>query len=244
MSLIDLSKSFDPETVQHTNFFKPYSLLLRDWLQRLTVPGESVSVHYGKSERVWTKIVRERKNYSIVRPICSFNLKSWEVQKEHNQIPDILYSVGGNYINAKPGFYNLTYEVNFWFKYLKESDTIKYQIENSFTPQMYLMVDQPEWKKINDMPYYCCCMLKSCEEVSEGEGDKNEREIKLNMVVEMDARLPRLDRGYVAKKIEVVETFVSIVEDLEKKKSVIKDNIQDDVYLEHTLSYIKRNVSF
>jgi hypothetical protein len=89
----------------------------------------------------------ERKNYSILRPICSFNLASWELQQEHNQIPDISYNVGGNYVNSKPGFYNLTYDVSFWFKYIKESDTIKYQVEDAFTPQLYLKTENEEWKK-------------------------------------------------------------------------------------------------
>jgi len=240
--LLDLDRPIIAGDTIYTYFFRPYSLVMKRWLNTLNIPGKSINVHYGSSERIWTKLIRRRQNYAIDLPIISYQLSSWKRDENHNQPPEIIRPVGGALLNAKPGFYVINFEISFWLKYLREADIIKYQIESMFTPELYLKVTNHTWKEINGMPYWIDCRITDFSDAYELEpGDKSDRVIRMDLKIEVDAKLPYISQGSKAKKIHVVETTVGLDSNLTKKNTIIKDNIQDDTYLSGVLDYLKTN---
>jgi hypothetical protein len=242
----DLTVPHTRSDFDYVGFFRPYTQVIMDWLENLQIPGKTVHYHYGSSERIWTKIIRERHNYEIDLPVCSVNLASWEVDIKHPILPpEVQYQVGGNIINAKPAFFLLQYDITWWVKYLRETDVLKNMIHSLFTPEMYLKVENKIWKQINGMPYYIDCRIKSMKDSNELEpGDKQDRIIKLDLSIEVDAKLHYLRKGYVAKNIYLTKLGFGLDSNLEEKKQEIKDNIKDESYLENLLEYMKEKTVF
>jgi len=240
--LVDLQTPPKPDELVYSDFFKAYSVVMKKWLETIVIPGKTISVHYGSSERIWSKIIRNRRNYSIDLPICSFFLPSWKRDENHNQPPEIQRMVGGSFLNAKPGFYKLNYEITWWLKFLKETDIIKYHIESLFTPELWLKVINNTWQNVNGMPYWIACRITDFSDAYEMEpGDKADRVLKLDLKIEVDGKLSYINQGSVSKPVQKFEFDVGLGKEIDKKKELIKDNIKDDAYLEDILDYYKKH---
>jgi hypothetical protein len=235
--LVNLDSNTQTVEPVYADFFKRYSRVMGTWLQTLRIPDKTISIHYGSGERIWSKVVRNRQNYSIDLPICSYFLKSYR-KEEHNHPPEISRFASKYVLNSKPLFYKLNYEVVIWVKFLKELDVLNHQIDTSFTPQMFLEVTNKNWQSINGQKYWIDCILVSKNDAVENEpGDKTDRVVKIEMEVEVSARLPFIDKLQIANPIESVQTNFYLGNNLEEKTKEIKDNIQDDNYLNSISDY-------
>jgi hypothetical protein len=238
--LLDLEQDLTKYDPAIADFFKRYSITVGQWLESIQIPDKTISVHYGTSERIWSKIVRNRKNYSIDLPICSFCLKSYTPDENHNQPPEVKHFVSQYVQNSKPWFYKITYEISFWVKFLKEVDIINYQINSMFTPELYLQVTNDNWKSINGANYWIDCRILSKTDNIEWEpGDKEDRVSKIDMEIEVDAKLPFIKNLVIGKPIKEVQVDTALDTFLTEKKEKIKDNIQDDAYLTGILENYK-----
>jgi len=240
--LVNLKSPPTSDEKIYSDFFKAYSVVIKKWLETIFVPGKTIHVHYGSSERIWTKLIRNRRNYSIDLPICSFFLPTWKRDDAHNQPPEVQRMVGGNFLNAKPGFYKLNYDITWWMKYLKETDLIKYQIESLFTPDLWLEVENNTWKNVNGMPYWINCKMTDFSDAYEMEpGDKADRVLKVDLKIEVEGKLSYIAQGSVGKPMQKINFDVGLDNEIDKKKELIKDNIQEDNYLSNVLDYYKKH---
>lgn len=238
--LVDVSPNAHQKKPVYGDFFKRYSRVLGQWLNTITLPSKTIQIHYGSGERIWSKIIRNRHNYQIDLPVCSFFLKSYVKDENHNQPPEVKRLVDNKVLNAKPWFYKLTYEVSYWLKFLKEVDIVNHQIDTVFTPYLFLMVNNKNWKNINGADYWIDCKLNSKTDDIENEpGDKADRVVKLTMEIEMDAKLPFIQQVEVANPINNIDLDLYLTDNLGEKINKIKDNIKDDNYLDFLANYVK-----
>lgn len=239
--LVDVSVNAHEPPPVYGDFFKRYSRTLGEWLNTISLPGKTIQIHYGSGERIWSKVIRNRHNYHIDLPVCSFFLKSYAKDENHNQPPEVKRLVEDRVLNAKPWFYKLTYEVNYWLKFLKEVDVINHQIDTVFTPHLFLLVSNKNWKNINGADYWIDCkLLSKSDEIENEPGDKADRVVKLAMEIEMDARLPFIQQAELANTINHIDTDFYLTDNLNDEKiNKIKDNIQDDSYLAFLADFVK-----
>jgi len=237
--LVDIRPNKHEAKPVYGDFFKRYSRVMSEWLHTITLPSKTIQIHYGSGERIWSKVIRQRHNYQIDLPVCSFFLKSYVKDENHNQPPEVKRTVENMVLNAKPWFYKLTYEVTYWLKFLKEADIINHQIDTVFTPQLFLLVENKNWKNINGGNYWIDCKLNSkSDEIENEPGDKADRVVKIAMEIEMDAKLPFIQQAEIASPVNNfnIDFFLSN-ENLDEKIDRIKDNIQDDSYLDYLTDY-------
>ena len=243
--LVDVSPNAHRQKPIYGDFFKRYSRVIGQWLNTITLPSKTIQIHYGSVERIWSEVIRKRHNYQIDLPVCSFFLKSYVKDENHNQPPEVKRLVAKNLLNAKPRLYKLTYAVNYWVKFLKEADVINHQIDTVFTPHLFILVKNKNWKNINGADYWIDCkLLSKTDDIENEPGDKADRVVKISMEIEVDAKLPFIQQAEIANEINNVDLDFYFVDNFNEKIKKIKDNIQDDGYLAYLSDFVSKSRIF
>ena len=108
---------------------------------------------------------------------------------------------------------------------------------------MFLLVSNKNWKNINGAEYWIDCKLNSkTDEIENEPGDKADRVVKISMEIEMDAKLPYIDRAVVGTPVNNINLDYYLSDNIQKKIEKIKDNVTDDDYLAYLTEYVGSDV--